>query len=111
MVARVINPLPPPLAIERSDCTLVLCGDVDAHTASLLAAELDDVAAVHRLELDASAVSFIDSTGLRTILAEHRRRQAERRELVVVRPSAPMIRLIEVTGLVSYLSVEPPLGG
>jgi hypothetical protein len=29
---------------------------------------------------------------------------------VVVRPSAPMIRLIEVTGLVSYLSVEPPLG-
>lgn len=104
----MIDPAPP-LAVERRGCTLVLTGDVDTQTAPLLIAAFRDATDVRQLELDVAAVSFIDSTGLRAILTEHRRRQADHLELVVLRPSMPVARLLELTGLVSYLRVDPPL--
>jgi anti-anti-sigma factor len=99
----------PPLAIERRGCTLVLCGEVDAYTAPLLEEQLCDALPERRVELDMAAVTFMDSTGLRVILTDLQRRRADDLELVVVRPSETVARLIELTGLMPYLRVEPPL--
>lgn len=98
-----------PLAIERRGCTLVLAGDVDAHTAPLLAAHLLDATSEPRVELDMAAVAFMDSTGLRVILSDLQRRRADRLELVVLRPSVKVARLLELTGLTPYLRVESTL--
>lgn len=103
----MIDPAPSPLAIERRGCVLVLSGDVDTSTAPQLVSHLCDAMAVRRVELDMAAVTFMDSTGLRVILTEHQRRQADQLELVVLRPSTQVARLIELTGLGPYLSVEP----
>jgi anti-sigma B factor antagonist len=105
----MIDPAPSPLAIERRGTVLVLSGEVDANTAPQLAAQLCDAEAAHRVELDMAAVTFIDSTGLRVILTERQRREADQSELVLLHPSVPVARLIELTGLAPYLSVEPPL--
>jgi anti-sigma B factor antagonist len=99
----------PAFAVEQLGTTIVLAGDIDAATAPLLAAKFAESADVHRLTLDAGAVTFIDSSGLRVVLSERQRRQADGLELVVLRPSAPMVRVIELTGLGPYLCVEPPL--
>jgi anti-sigma B factor antagonist len=105
----MIDPAPSPLAIERRGCVFVLSGDVDTNTAPLLASQLDDAEEERRVELDMAAVSFIDSTGLRVIITEHQRRRADQLELVLLRPSVPVARLLELTGLAPHLSVEPPL--
>lgn len=105
-VAGMIDPAPP-LAIERRGCTLVLCGEVDAHTAPLLAEQLRGALPERRVELDMAAVTFMDSTGLRVIITDLQRRRADQLELVVVRPSEKVARLIELTGLTPYLRVEP----
>jgi anti-anti-sigma factor len=58
--------------------------------------------------LDLRAVTFIDSSGLSVIVAEHQRGQAEQYRLIVAVDGAPMVeRLFELTGLTSTLTIVP----
>ena len=103
----------PPLQIEDTPTGRRVSGEIDAHTAEVLRAQLlpdtivDDVDDVR---IDISAVTFIDSSGLRVLLEAHRQLQEAGRRLVLVAPSKPVVRLFEVTGLAGVLDVEPPLG-
>jgi len=101
----------PLLGVEVVDDSLVLTGELDAHTAALLAQHLATAGALPRLELDLAGVTFMDSTGLRHVLGEHQARERDGRRLVIRRPSAPVIRLIELTGLGPHLHVDLPLEG
>ena len=60
------------------------------------------VAAAHgrgRLVIDMTGTQFCDSSGLHTLLAAHKRAQAEGGELLLVISAAPVLRVFALTGI------------
>lgn len=88
--------------------TLALVGELDPHTAPLLAAALteriDEGAEVIRL--DVARLDFIDSSGLRVLVEAHRTLGATPGTLCLASVSATFLRLLEVTGLDQRLTIE-----
>jgi anti-sigma B factor antagonist len=76
-------------------------GELDMSAAFRFELEIEhalEARGVHRLELDLAAVDFVDSTGLGALLsiAETTRRTGA--DLALVKPSEPVLRLLELTG-------------
>lgn len=70
-----------------------------------LLAEIETVIAVHgRVILDASGVTFADSSFLRMILGVH-----QRTDLRIVAPSDRVARLFDLAGVDTYLRIYPNL--
>jgi anti-sigma B factor antagonist len=99
----------PLLRVEPELDQLVLSGEIDAHAADALRDTLFAAAPTGDLRVDFSKVTFIDSSGLRVVLEVHQTLDRDGRRLVLVDPSRPVARLVELAGLVSHLHVEPPL--
>ena len=77
-------------------------GEIDIATAD----ELDDALAQNRdTVLDLSEVSFMDSTGLRTLVSVHNRLGEAGARFRIVVPSGPVRRIIEITGLSGALDL------
>ena len=94
-------------AIDLDADTLVLEGEIDAHTAPDLAARYVELPAGDGdFVIDLSKVDFMDSSGLRVIIELHQRAEQASRRLVLRTPSQPVIRLIEVSGLNGHLHVD-----
>ncbi len=95
----------PQLTVEERDDELVLVGELDIATARQLAAAFERrVAGGHRpIKLNLSAVTFMDSSGLRVLI--DLRQQVE--ELALVDPSRAVVRLLELAA-VDHLSVILP---
>ena len=94
-------------AIDLDADTLVLEGEIDAHTAPDLAARYVELPAGDGdFVIDMSKVDFMDSSGLRVIIELHQRAEQATRRLVLRTPSQPVIRLIEVSGLNGHLHVD-----
>ncbi len=92
--------------IELDASTVALEGEIDAHTAPDLASRYADLPGGDGdFAIDMSKVAFMDSSGLRVIIALHQRAQEASRRLVLREPSQPVVRLIEVSGLVDHLHV------
>jgi anti-sigma B factor antagonist len=88
-----------------------VAGELDIETAPELQQTLRDAESLTRLvALDLRDVTFIDSTGLRTIVdASSRARRADRR-LVLLRGSTNVDRLLTLTGtaaMVELADVDP----
>jgi anti-sigma B factor antagonist len=62
------------------------------------------------LVIDVRRVTFMDSSGLRVILAAHQRAEEQGRDFAIVRGSAAVDRLLKVTGLAARLRLldAPP---
>lgn len=94
---------------EGDPPTITLIGEVDPHTAPLLAESLDAV--IDRgatvLRIDGRRLDFIDSSGLRVLVDAHRRLGSEPTVLVMAHVSPTLRRLLEVTGLDGHVTVEP----
>ena len=96
------------LSVQRDDGVVRAVGEVDASTCS----QLDEV--LHTLDgeepalVDLSEVTFMDSSGLRVLIEHHYLRADHGGRLVILNPSRPVGRLLEVTGLdaVLYLVSE-----
>jgi anti-sigma B factor antagonist len=82
-------------------------GELDAYTAPGLedhvGALLDD--GVTDLVLDLSQTGFLDSSGLRALLTQHRRLEAGNGRLELRDASEPVLRLLEITGLREHFGV------
>jgi anti-sigma B factor antagonist len=85
-------------------------GELDLASAPLLQSEIDAAEADGTaLVLDLEDVQFIDSTGLRAILAAHTRSQEHGREFAVTRGSQQVQRLLSITRAGEHLRiVESP---
>lgn len=86
-----------------------LVGELDLHSSELLAtavAEALEVSPDH-IAIDAEALSFADSAGLRALLSA--REAAGRRDVAlrIVRASPPLGRLLDMTGLREVFGVAP----
>ncbi len=94
---------PQPFAVDvrrRDDVAIVRPrGELDLATVETLRAALDRVENAARLVLDLRGLSFIDSTGLRLLVALHQRAQRDGFQLTLIAPAAPADKAIQVSGL------------
>ena len=76
-------------------------------SAALLARELEAVASSHpkRIELDLAYLSFMDVTGVRTILDAARRARRDDAALAIANPLPHIVRLLELTAMDQTLEV------
>ena len=90
-------------------CLIRVSGELDLSTADRLSSALDAARAdgVTTL-LDLSAVSFIDSAGLRVLLRSARAVDAHHWAWFIVRVSGWSRRLVEVSGTTSRLPLVAP---
>ena len=99
------------VTIEPLDeaCLIRASGELDRSTADRLSSALDAARAdgVTTL-LDLSAVSFIDSAGLRVLLRSARAVDAHHWGCFIVRASSVVRRLVEVSGTTSRLPLGAP---
>lgn len=88
---------------------VTVSGELDPHTAAQLQEALNEVLAaggVTRVVLDLSGIRFIDSSGLRVLLAANESLMRAGGQLTLRAPSAAVMRLLEITDLVDRLDVE-----
>ena len=95
-------------SVAGETATIRLTGEVDLFTGPQLSAALEEHGTrddVHTVVVDMRDVTFLDSTGLRILLAAH---QAEGYDLAVVQGPRAVVKAFEVTGLDRVLRfVEP----
>lgn len=89
----------------------LLSGELDIATADRLTAELEAVetAADARRVIDLSGLTFMDSTGLRVLIAANRSAAEGGYELVIVTGESPARRVLELTRMDEHMRVVATL--
>ena len=99
---------------EPDSVRLILSGELDLSSAALVEEELARVErdAPRRIVLDLSGLRFMDSTGLRLIVAADSRAREQDRGLAIVQGPESVRRVFEITGLEQRLEfMEGPAAG
>lgn len=95
--------------VPATQVTVVVRDEIDLATVPGLQSRI--AAALHgrpeRLVLDLSACPFADGRAVTLLLQTRSRAQRQGTVLVLPRPSAPVRRLLDVSGLAGALQVEP----
>lgn len=99
------------LVSRRADQSLELAitGELDMAATFTLEPQLDrllDAPGLCRLECDLAGVSFVDSAGLGLLLALRERAQVRGIAMTVVSISAPVRRILDVSGLDAVLTED-----
>lgn len=81
------------------DRTLILAGVIDSHTAARLSERLGHLGVGADVAIDISGVEFIDSSGLRAVIAAHVALAEAGHRLLLTGQSEPFDRLLQITGL------------
>jgi anti-sigma B factor antagonist len=87
------------LTVQYDDGVVRAVGEVDASTCGQLDEMLSTLDTTVPALIDLSAVTFMDSSGLRVLIAHHGARANDRCRLKIVNPSHTVRRLLEITGL------------
>jgi anti-sigma B factor antagonist len=95
---------------EREIVRVVPVGELDLATAPLLERELHDLrdSGFEHVVLDMHKLSFIDSSGIRVVLAEHRFAEGGERRFSLVGVPPVIHRALEVCGLLAHLDIDAP---
>lgn len=82
-------------------------GEVDAHTTRFLDNTLEDLLAQEepRVVIDLSAMTFISSAGLRTILYAHKQALKSGGEIRLTVPAGPIRRMFEIAGFPEVMKI------
>ena len=96
------------LSVTRSDdgSTLHVAGELDTHTSTAFAQELDCVEATVDLVLDLSATRFLSSAGLSVILTAQRRHDDAGGSLTVSAVTPAVGRLFALSGVSDQLGIS-----
>jgi anti-sigma B factor antagonist len=88
---------------------MILAGEVDVSTVGQLYEQLAKLAreGVCHLSLNVAEVTFIDSIGLSLFVAEHKRIESMKGELIIFCPSNQLRHLLRITGLDTCFNVRP----
>ena len=104
-------PVPPfRVGVSRSDGSVVVAveGELDLATAPQLRDRLVALSGEGqtRVVLDLSRLQFIDSTGLSVLVMARNRSRVDGGAILIRHPSPAVLRILEITGLVSVFSIE-----
>lgn len=104
--------MPVEVAVDEGLAAVAPRGEVDLASAPALAGALTGVldGGARRVVLDLGAVPFCDSSGLRVLVAAHRRLARAGGRLEVVGALPPVERVLRVTGLLGVLDVRDERG-
>ncbi|MEY2554590.1 MAG: hypothetical protein QOC57_2450 [Ilumatobacteraceae bacterium] len=98
------------LTVETAeDGAIVVSGDVDIAGGPILEAALLQRGNDDRLVIDLAGVSFMDSSGLRNLLAASRRAKQRGSDLVLRNVGPVVWRLLEITRTANQFAVESRL--
>lgn len=94
------------VGVERGWRLIAAAGEIDISSAPALEQAIDRALedGADRIALDLGEVTFMDSTGLRTIMITQRR-LGDPGDLAVVVGAGPVRRLLEVAGVVDILLI------
>lgn len=102
----------PPLAIDKSRLSdewvsIAIAGEIDLATADELTAAIEEVFSDSNdnLVVDLTSTSFMDSTGLKTLVMADRRFAENERAVAIVVNGGPVSRLIDLSGVDASLRV------
>ena len=95
---------------RREAVRVVPVGELDMATAGELAAKLEELRNAHfsRIVLDLRRLRFVDSTGVRLILAEHDRARGNGHEFALISGPPAIQRVLSVCGLLDQLPFCSP---
>ncbi len=93
------------LEISATDSGWILTGEIDAHTAPLLAAAMTDLPP-GVVTVDVAGVSFMDSSGLRVLIDAATRAREGGGDLSIAHPTSGITRLVEISGLAGQLRLD-----
>jgi anti-sigma B factor antagonist len=96
----------PALQITVVDGIVFVDGEIDASTVAQLLAACESCPVGQPVRVDLSAVTFIDSSGLRTLLSVDRDAKQHGGGVVVRNPSRRVLRLFDVSGTTALFSIE-----
>jgi anti-sigma B factor antagonist len=90
-----------PVEIVKGMPVVAAPEEIDITNAEALRAALLEAAAngYDTLVVDMTRTQFCDSSGLHTLIAAHKRAEAEGREVLLVIPSPPVLRVFVLTGM------------
>jgi len=94
---------------DARQVTVRLAGEIDLAAAPRVESAIEEALAGEEgveITIDLEGVTFLDSTGLRVLVAAHARCAGEGRSLTLVNPSASVSRILEITGLGQTLLAE-----
>ncbi len=96
------------LTLVDGDAIVVVTGELDPHTVPRFEEAIAEAttAADGRVVLDLAGVGFMDSSGLRVVLAAHEDLAGRGIQMVLRTPSDAIRRLLEITDLLDRLDVE-----
>ena len=95
------------LTVRETAAGWAVVGEIDASTAPTLDGALADLPdGDGPVVLDLGDVSFIDSSGLRVLIALATRASDVGRTVTLDRPSPTVARLLEITGLAEMFGLE-----
>jgi anti-sigma B factor antagonist len=98
------HPIDIRVTIPGDEIVLEVSGEIDMATAPMLASALDAAPPGHRMVvLDLSAVGFMGSCGVATILQAREVLAGRGQDLVLRLPSPPVRRVLELTGITELL--------
>ena len=86
---------------------LAVHGEVDLATAPQLSRAIERADAFREIWIDLSATSFMDSTGLATLVGAYRSLAGGGRRLTVICPAGPVRRVFELSGVDQHLELLP----
>lgn len=87
------------------DGTLLLDGELDAHSAPELGAAFDARSDGEQVVADLSELTFMDSSGLRIIISTHKRLGDGGGSLTLRNPTRSVQRLLSVSGLDGHFTI------
>ena len=89
--------------------TVKVAGDIDLATADKLAESLEEaVAQAHEVRVDLADVTFLDSTGIRSLVQAYRSAQTRGGVFYVIGARQWVAKVLDVTGVGPLLAPPPP---
>lgn len=93
------------ITVEGDKASLVLSGDVDLQTTADLKNEISELSGISALDIVASSVTYIDSSGVAVLLMTRQHCLASHIELSISAVSEPVFRVLEIAKLDKLLPI------
>ena len=90
---------------RRRSGDLILSGEVDLQTTADLKNEISELSGISALDIIASSVSYIDSSGVAVLLMTRQHCLASNIELTISMVSEPVFRVLEIAKLDKLLPI------
>ena len=94
------------IQVNNEDAVLVLSGDVDLQTTADLKNEISELQGVKTLDIKASGVNYIDSSGVAVLLMTRQQCMTNGIELTLSVISTPVFRVLQIAKLDKLLPID-----